>query len=851
MKLIFPSLGGLLIGCFAISPLYAQQHFIDSVRVAIEPAYNTVGTFHRYWLGEGYRKLWAAPVLLPLLDLSRAKGGLTPKEMGGGLQTKSLRLRDASGREWVLRSVQKYPEKGLPANLRNTIAQKILRDQVVTVHPFGALTVPPLAKALGLSHTNPQVVYLGNDSALGEFADSFANSVLLFEERGALDTFRTIKTEKLQNELEGKKAAKVSQKIVLRARLLDMLLGDWDRHEGQWRWEQRVVDGKPTYYPVPHDRDYVFYHTTGILPWMVSAQWQTARFQGFLPRIRHIESYNYNNRFFDRYFLNELDKEDWQEQIAFVQNTLRDELIRSAVKRMPDTIYALSGEKIVQTLIARRNNLAVDALRYYHYHSRIVDIPASAKAETLQVQYREDGRLAVTISTNGEQLYYRKFDPGITREIRLYGLGGGDVFSVEGKNVSPIVVRLIGGEGKDSYVLATDKMNHRRIHIYERKGEANKFSPFGKHHLSADPSANGFDRRNFRFDMAAPVFNLFYNVDQRTFASLGWMFQKHSFRKEPFASRHQFMVGYSAVRGSFALQYSGEWRQVMGRFDLAANLLSIGPDNQNNFFGTGNETLLKKRNGKTISYHRSFYDFVNADLQLTRTPGDHTVWSIGPAVQYFSSSEGKNKNRFLYTYQQQNPGETIFKSKWHAGLTGNFSLDTRKSRLLPASGVLVSVQAKAMQQVNEDKRSYAVVTSDVSLFTRLDKDSAVVLVNRLQAGTTFGSPFFYQMLSLGGPRSLRGFNLNRFTGRSLLLHSAELRIKLFHFTSWLFPGTVGFIGLNDLGRVWIPEEKSNTWHHGYGGGLYVIPADVLMLRTVVARSVEGPQLYVNFIFGLQ
>lgn len=851
MKLIFPSLGGLLISCFFLTSLHAQQNFTDSVRVAIEPAYNTVSPFHRFWLGEGYRKLWAAPVLLPVLDLSQEKGGLTPKELGGGLQTKSLRLRDAAGKEWVLRSVQKYPEKGLPANLRNTIAQKILRDQVVTVHPFGALAVPPLAKALGLSHTNPKIVFLANDSALGEFADAFANSVMLFEEKGALDTFRTIKTEKLQNELEGQKTVRVNQEVVLRARLLDMLLGDWDRHEGQWRWEQRVQERKATYFPVAHDRDYVFYHTTGVLPWLVSAQWQTARFQGFRSKIRQIESYNYNNRFFDRYFLNALDEAAWKEQIGFVQNSLPNELIRTAVKRMPDTIFSLSGEQIIQTLIARRNNLADDAIRYYRFHSRVVDIPASTKPETLQVQYQGEGQIEVTVSAKGMQLYRRRFDPSVTREIRLYGLGGGDVFSVEGKKVSPILIRLIGGEGKDSYAIATGKANESRIHVYDRKGEDNNFSPFGKRHLSREFNENRFDRRNFRFDMAAPVFNLFYNVDQRTFASLGWMFQKQSFGKEPFATRQQVMGGYSAARGSFIFQYNGDWRQVFGKFGLALNLLSIGPDNQNNFFGTGNETLRKQRNGKSLSFHRSFYDIVNADLQITKSIGTKAGWSIGPAVQYYSSSEYKNRSRFLNTYQLQNPGEAIFKSKWHAGITASFMVDTRKGRMLPAGGALLALQAMAMQQAGAEKRSYGAFTADVSLFTKLDKDSAVVLVNRLRAGTTVGSPFYYQMLSLGGPRSLRGFNLNRFTGRSLLLHSAEARIKLFNFTSWLFPGTVGLIALNDVGRVWMPAEKSTTWHHGYGGGLYVVPADVLMLRAVVAHSVEGTQLYVNFVFGLQ
>ena len=32
----------------------------------------------RYWFGDGYRKAWTTPVVLPVLDLSTEAGGLSP-----------------------------------------------------------------------------------------------------------------------------------------------------------------------------------------------------------------------------------------------------------------------------------------------------------------------------------------------------------------------------------------------------------------------------------------------------------------------------------------------------------------------------------------------------------------------------------------------------------------------------------------------------------------------------------------------------------------------------------------------------------------------------------------------------
>src|SRR5215207_7863970 len=170
---------------FFISNSFAQTSVQtgDSITIAIAPEYDQVSGVHRALFGESYRKLWATPVKMKVLYLNKEKGGLTIVQKGGGLQTKSLRLKDSSGKEWVLRSVQKYPERALPPKLKATIVKDILQDQVVTSHPYAALTVPPFAKTLGIFHTNPEIVYLSDGPALGDYRLEFGNSVLLFEER--------------------------------------------------------------------------------------------------------------------------------------------------------------------------------------------------------------------------------------------------------------------------------------------------------------------------------------------------------------------------------------------------------------------------------------------------------------------------------------------------------------------------------------------------------------------------------------------------------------------------------------------------------------------------------------------
>jgi outer membrane translocation and assembly module TamA len=186
----------------------------------------------------------------------------------------------------------------------------------------------------------------------------------------------------------------------------------------------------------------------------------------------------------------------------------------------------------------------------------------------------------------------------------------------------------------------------------------------------------------------------------------------------------------------------------------------------------------------------------------------------------------------------------------HAGIGAGLVVDTRSHTAMPAKGVFYTLDLRAMQQMRGEKTSFGAIRANLSLFTRLSADSGIVLVNRAGGGTTVGDPAFYQMMQLGGPLNLRGYNLNRFTGRSMLYHNAELRLKLFSFTSYLFPGTFGLIGFNDVGRVWIKNERSDTWHHGYGGGIYIVPANVVLIRALLGCSREGNQFYFNFLYGL-
>ncbi|HEY6955951.1 MAG TPA: hypothetical protein VI385_11955, partial [Flavisolibacter sp.] len=112
--------------------------------------------WHNWLWGEDYRQEWSTQVKVPVLNLDSAFGGLTPIKEGGGRQTKSLRLKDSSGRHFVLRSVNKTYTGALPELYQGTIIEHLANDQIATNHPYAALAVPSMAEAANIYHTNPK-----------------------------------------------------------------------------------------------------------------------------------------------------------------------------------------------------------------------------------------------------------------------------------------------------------------------------------------------------------------------------------------------------------------------------------------------------------------------------------------------------------------------------------------------------------------------------------------------------------------------------------------------------------------------------------------------------------------------
>ncbi|MFN2438174.1 MAG: hypothetical protein ABR503_03175 [Chitinophagaceae bacterium] len=470
----FPKIFFFLLTIFIYSGSISQMsgdQKDDSVTWQASTKYADPSFFKRLFLGRNYRKEWETPVKLPVFHL---KGmGFKIKELGGGQQTKSLRLEDKNGRLWTLRTIDKDVEKALPPFLRNTIAEKITQDMVSAAHPYAPLTVTVLSNAMGIIAPVPKIYFVPNDPDLDSFIGIFANTLCLLEQREPTpDKSNTESTEKVLEEIIEENDHLIIQKAVLRARLLDMLIGDWDRHSDQWTWGVVEQNGVDYYYAIPRDRDQAYFYSQGLLV-KIARKIALPHLVGFRKDLSKLRKLNNKSWQFDKTFLNELDRQEWKSTIKLVQSSLSDSVISKAIHQLPPEVYPISGPQLEVKLKGRRNDLLNAGLKYYDIISKSVTISGTDEAEIFKIT-GDNEQLTVKVfdkkdGKEGRQIYQRTFIPIETSEINLSGFGGADIFFIE-ENVSvDIRIKLMGGEGKDVYNVKGDLSNT----IYDAKADDN------------------------------------------------------------------------------------------------------------------------------------------------------------------------------------------------------------------------------------------------------------------------------------------------------------------------------------------------------------------------------------------
>ena len=168
-------------------------------------------------------------------------------------------------------------------------------------------------------------------------------------------------------------------------------------------------------------------------------------------------------------------------------------------------------------------------------------------------------------------------------------------------------------------------------------------------------------------------------------------------------------------------------------------------------------------------------------------------------------------------------------------------------RIVPTRGFRFNISGAYTQNIKDTEKSFATYTSSATLYIPFMK----VFSFAVRAGgvAITGKPEFYQLATLSGKDNLRGYRRQRFYGKTSFHNNNELRLIL-NTRNRLFNGKYGLLAFVDQGRVWQPGEVSDSWHVGYGGGIFVAPFEKVLINASYGLSAEDKVLHlrIGFLF---
>lgn len=832
----------------------------DSVEVSVMKKGDILDLNDLMW-GKLYTDYYFQKIKVPVLDLGKTAGGLRAIKKGGGFQTISIRLEtDDKSRLYQIRGLKKSAEK-LFYPFNKTFAKDILEFGYTAANPYAAYLLKPMEDAIGIYHTNPSLVCVPKQPRLGVY-NEFAGKLYHFEERPDEDwsnlysfgfSDKIVSTGKtIEKRMENDKAV-IDQPLVLRSRLFDVIIGDWDRHPDQWRWATKPIKGteKTLYQPIPRDRDQAFAKYGGLV-------FFASRL--VVPQFRSTSSYDdklhkweakwlpWQARDVDHFFLNELSWEDWEKEVKYVQEHLTDASIEQGMKWLPPGLYQEMAPELIKNIKSRRDNLMQTARWWYEDLNRKVEVIATQKENLIKVNRLNNKETKVTIfekANDGKELqkiYERTFENEVTEEIRIFGLEGDDEFEVEGKVKKSPVVRLIGGVDEDKFKDESKVSGLRRkTIIHDDLMEDNNVKGDSE---TKDCRQNDYERNNWFFrenpvDQIVGMPIIGYNPDDALFMGASVNIHRNGFRS---VNIHQLAGQAAFSTHGYYFRYLGDYQRLLGKHDFVLEASVETPRYVNNFFGLGNDT--KRLEDMPLSFYRVQMERYNLIASMKHQTDGGLLYSFGPRGK--AVKVNRREGTYLdITEEGINPD--VFDYQYFAGIDAKLEYTNIDKKWNPTKGVDFRSFASWEANVQHPVRNYINVGGALGLYIPIDRNKHLVLATRVGGSHNFGDFDFFNAPSLGGSQaehlgghlSMRGFNSGRFTGRSVFYHNTDLRWRIFSSRTLGMPVSFGIVPAFDYGRVWSDGEHSDTWHYSYGGGIFASPLDFISLTFSLMKTVEG------------
>ncbi len=744
---------------------YYKNYLKDSLKTYSSSVYTQEeidkSGMYRFLWGDRYRKYYGTNIDAQIVDLDTLFGGLKPVRKGGGFQTRSLRLEDENGREYVMRALRKsalrflqaqiFKDKYIEGQFENTVVQKRLLDIFTGAHPYVPLTIGTLSDAVGVYHTNPKLYYVPKQNALGGYNEEFGDELYLIEERAASGhgdqlsfghSDVLISTDELIKNLRKSEKYFVDEGAYIKARLFDMLIGDWDRHADQWRWAQfKLKDGTYMYRPVPRDRDQAFsIMGDGVLLGTMTSLEPTLRLmKSYKEELKSPKWFNLKTTPLDIAIIQNSIKNDWDEQAAYIQSNLTDEIIEDAFADIPDEVNDETIADIKRKLKGRRDNLKSISDSYYKTINKYVVVRGTDKDDYFTIEAIGNQRTSIKINRikdgNKEELIHnRVYEKELTKEIWLYGLDDKDTFEVIGQQVIKLVI--VGGQNSDTYMVK----NGGRVHIYDFKSKNNDFSNAkkAKIHETDKYYLNSYNYK--KLNHTINQFSPFMDINPDDGLGLGFVntLTHYGFKRKPFTSQHQIFGKYYSSTNGFYLAYKGEFANIIGNTNLLIEGLYTNPNFAENFFGYGNETFYDENNN--LDFYRirqSKYGGSFGFMYRGKQGSKIYIKSVYESVKIEDTGD-RILNSEVYEDLIFLFNQNVFERKNFVGLEANYLFENYNNKVVPTLAMRFEFDAGFKVNTKETERSIYYIKPTIGFIHNLSQNHRWVFATKIASHINFG-----------------------------------------------------------------------------------------------------------------
>ncbi len=832
---------------------------------------------YKKWMGENYRQVWATPINTRKFDITKEKGGLQILKRGGGQQTKSVRLETRDEKQYVLRSLEKFAEGALPAEMKMTFAKDIVQDQISASNPYSALPAAVLAEHAGVFHTNPEIVYIPQDPLFKQYKEDMRSGLFLFEERPADDrrdvasfgrSKKIVSTDDVLDNIINSEDHQVDQQAVLRARLLDIYINDWDRHDDQWRWASFKQDGLTVYQPIPRDRDQTFFVNQGILPGIASLPFILPKIQNFQPRTKYVIGLGFNARYFDRTFLTQMEWSDWEKTTSDLMTRMTPEAIDEAMSAFPKEVQPMVADSTAKILLERKQYMPEMAHELYLYLSRKVNITGTDRRDLFEIERKNIDETEIKVyhlkkdGDKGKQIFERTFKTDETNEIICYGLNDEDLFKISGVVEKGPVIRIIGGPDKD-IIEDFSKVNGpgKKNKVYDlKKSTVIKGGKETRALLSKNKIIHEYDRKNFKPDVGMPLAKGGYNADDGVYVGYGRSWYYQGFRRDIKAS---LLGDYAIKTSAFNINATFESLSTNNGLDFLAGVDLSGPNYTTNYFGLGNETkntyedydykyfrTKQRRLVAGVGIQKRFGPSVWARYDEDEIKESHPVneHHVGLNLKWKLNDTQAHENKFITNFEMNGLSPENLGRKQYAIIGTYYQYQNLNKDFRPTRGYAINASANHYLNLQGNEPDFTKIAGSVSALASFNKYARTVFAFRIGGEKNFGDYYFHDAAILDGKTILRGYRKTRFYGDEMIYANSEARFKLYDFKNYLLSGEIGVLLFDDVGRVWFDGEESNSWHNGYGAGIWVSPFKMAVLTTTLNMSKEDTLIQFNFSF---